>query len=316
MAYLGVWEANVWGKRDINDVGIRTDKLGRAVITKNNVEYVLHVDGDRISGSHDWFGTISGKQLVGARIELLKNGSPHYNITIARVRRDVVFPIGNPDPIETYAMVWHDPGTGASAGKALCNDVLPYNAETKYFQLFGMDPDEALIYRGDRYDTKAKTMNQKPEDDWFNIGCAGQTLAKMYLNRSTVYSQPQPNHEQRQSMLKMLVADYCGTRTGLGKTFTLTGEPIAWKGGLQTSYPSMAVLTTDEPPLDARWNSDGAVCMYNPRMQKSFLPDAAIFYDAHQQILDACPSLPDCENHDPEDLDGARYISANRVPLQ
>src|SRR5215212_5688319 len=150
-------------------------------------------------------------------------------------------------------MVWNLPGTDASAGKALCNEILLPNNDAKNFELFGMEPNETLVFEGDRFDTKAKTMNASADNTWFNFGCAGHALAKLYLNRSTVNTQPQPSWEQRQAMFKMIVGDYCGSRTGLGETFTLTGEPIMWKGGLQTSYPSQGQPTIYEAPLDARW---------------------------------------------------------------
>ncbi|HEY5946180.1 MAG TPA: ADYC domain-containing protein, partial [Kofleriaceae bacterium] len=191
-----------------------------------------------------------------------------------------------------------------------------YTSDAKTFDLYGMLTNEAVVYEGDRFDTALKTMSLTADNTWFSFGCAGHALAKLYITRNTVNTQPQPDWALRQSVFKMFVGDYCGARNNVGETFTLTGEPIAWKGGLQTDFAIEATLTTNEPPLDARWDEAGATCLYEPRMQISSNPQApTLFPNAMKQILDACPTLPICTNTDPHAFDGARVVSANRVPI-
>ena len=53
------------------------------------------------------------------------------------------------------------------------------------------------------------TLNSRADSGWFNIGCAGHTLSKMYLTRNTLASQDAMSGqwEERQATLKMLTAD-------------------------------------------------------------------------------------------------------------
>jgi hypothetical protein len=316
IGHEGVWEANLWGVPDINGVSIKTGKGGGAVIIKGNVPYQLYVQNGQIRGVRNSF-VISGKNLVGARIPLLKYGVPFYDITISDVRpAGISFTAGNPDPIETYVLNYVPPGAPPSSGKPFCNEQLVYTSDAKTFELYGMLNNELVVYEGDRFDTALKTMSTSADNTWFNFGCAGHALAKLYITRNTVNSQPQPDWAVRQSVFKMLVGDYCGARNNRGETFTLTGEPIAWKGGLQADFPIEATLTTNEPPLDARWDEAGATCLYEPRMQISSNPEApTLFPNARKQIIDACPTIPICTDTDPNALDGARIVSANRVAI-
>jgi hypothetical protein len=313
--HYGVWEANLWGRRDVNGIHLRTTETGRAAIYKEDTAYDLHVEKGKISGTHAVHGTISGKDLVGMRIELLQEDEPYYNITIKHVGDGVAFEAAPNDGVETYTMVWHD-GVSADNGKAVCNSIGGNGPDEKLFHLFGMLPTETVAFEGDRFDPYAMTTAAKADNDWFNFGCAGHTLAKLYLLRYTVNTMQVDDWAQRQTMLKMFVGDYCGS----GKTFTRAFEPIGWKGGHHPNYDPLVQFTTDpnDHPLDARWNPKGAACVRNPRMQWSTHADWSAEFtnpDALTRIRDACHWLPICDNNDPEDLAGALVVSANRLPL-
>lgn len=76
-----------------------------------------------------------------------------------------------------------------------------------------MELDEAIVFETDRFDAASKTMDPVGDPRWFNIGCAGHTLAKMHLTRNTIASGAAAHGvsaNDRQATLKMLVADYCG----------------------------------------------------------------------------------------------------------
>ena len=131
----------------------------------------------------------------------------------------------------------------------------PRSAEggTRWESIKGM----AVIFRGDRYDEKAKTVNETGgTDTWFNIACAGTTVAKMHLLRHTWAGNRdgrRPTSEnQRQAVLKMLVADYCGN----GKPFTVDGHPLVYAYN-KAWEPSVDFTTAAS--LDAVWNASHAV---------------------------------------------------------
>jgi hypothetical protein len=92
-------------------------------------------------------------------------------------------------------------------------------------------------------------------------------MAKMHLLRHTTAGidptgqVPVAPDKQRQSMLKMLTADYCGT----GQSFTVNGHPLRYmdRAGIYTANP---VDVSDLPNLEAIWGPQGAVCINKPRM--------------------------------------------------
>jgi hypothetical protein len=308
VAHYGLWEQNIWGVPDRNGISIRTTN-SRAYMTNGGVPYELWVEGGRLYGRNKAAGYISGMALIGSTIELMHEGAPYYDITITGVRTaGSAFIAGDPGSVETYKMVWHEPGTSSNSGKALCESQLAPTSDAKTYDLHGMLPDETLLFEGDRYDIETMTTEQGGDDAWFNFGCAGHTLAKLYLSRNTIRTQPVPDWKQRQTTLKMFVADYCGG----GTPMTLAGEPLVWKGGLTTDYPHGIALAS----LDARWFEGGATCLGEPRMKISSNPQAPTQFPAPvTQIFKECDrvgrTLPFCTNADYHDMDGTTLVSAN-----
>ncbi len=315
LAHYGLWEANIHGLPDVDGVAIRSLN-GNAYLTKGTTRYSLYVANGQLFG---WYFnkltmqvvTISGTALVGSEIELVRNGTPYYTIYIAAVHRTASFVVGAPSTIETYGLRWHEPGTLPSSGKNLCNEVLAASPYNKQFELAGMYPDDTLLFEGDRYDPDKKTTAQGANTDWFNFGCAGHTLAKLYVTRSTYFTQPQPDWAMRQTMLKALSADYCGA----GTPYTLAGEPLVWKGGPQQDFvalPAGHSITS----LDARWYEGGAICYDEPRIKvtTNLGVIGTPLADPETAIRAECPQLPKCTNHDWTMLDGAKLVTANWVP--
>jgi hypothetical protein len=130
-------------------------------------------------------------------------------------------------------------------------------------------------YRGPGY-----VVASDPDSTWFNIACEGTAIAKLHLLRHTAASQvgrtgpvvhPQRTTtiSQRQTLLKMLTADYCG----IGFPFTENGHPLSyafeqrWEPLFpRTNGSAVAFREIVHASIDALWNQDGAVCLAVPRL--------------------------------------------------
>jgi ADYC domain len=130
----------------------------------------------------------------------------------------------------------------------------------------------AIAFAGDRYDPVAKTVEIVGKDSpWFNLACAGTAPAKMHLMRHTsagasVGSSATPywtTGEERQAMLKMFAADYCGT----GDAYTGDGQPLRY-GDANHWYPATPVISAtgaSSGDVEALWTAGGAACVDTPR---------------------------------------------------
>jgi hypothetical protein len=122
----------------------------------------------------------------------------------------------------------------------------------------------ALIFRGDRYDARAKTISLDA-GSWFNLACAGTAASKLHLLRHTTAG-TDVNHRttlgERHAMLKMLTADYCGN----GTSYTEDGVALLYADH-QGWHPAGIDLGIPEQRkrLEAIWNERGAVCIDTPR---------------------------------------------------
>lgn len=256
---LRVHELNLDGLSNAQGIALETGGAA-AKITKGLVEYELTVSGSRIVGTRPGSPPLTGGALVGAELRLNKNGQTHL-ITIDTVRTiSYSYAIGSPGTLEAYRFSWIDSAQQPSVRHSLCA-----NSPEAPIELFSMELDEAIVFETDRFDAASKTMDPVGDPRWFNIGCAGHTLAKMHLTRNTIASGAAAHGvsaNDRQATLKMLVADYCGT----GKAFTVAGEPLRWKGGAMTSFYTPPVS------LEARWTHQGAACLNVPRLRDTSSP--------------------------------------------
>jgi hypothetical protein len=148
----------------------------------------------------------------------------------------------------------------------------------------------AIAFTGDRYDPERKTVTDaEPGSSWFNLACAGTATAKMHLSRHTnagawtlstwhaggdVLDGGAPfrlDVGQRQAMLKMYAADYCGD----GSAFTIDGQPLLYEDEKRWYTPPPPVLPlaiaadgTLSPTgarVEALWTPTGAACVTTPR---------------------------------------------------
>lgn len=266
VARNGMWEANLYGEPDVNKISLqtrpptKTDWRRRAQIWDAfGRPYDLYVKNGFISGINPTTGRkISGASLIGAKLHVLQSGQPLYHIRIDNVRW-IKTPVGAPDLIEVYKMVWVP--QQASLGEGTLCDMNDYKWDDikDADQLQGMRSNETLVFEGDRIDRDTLTMNKNEgwDPSWFNFGCAGRTLAKLRMTRKT-QGNGTGDWSARQAALKMLSADYCGT----GDTFTRTGTRIGW-------MDDENLVTYARPPvqLEARWNEHGAYCVDAARLQ-------------------------------------------------
>lgn len=324
MSIYGTWEFETTGVR--NNQGFAVLGLG-----KGPNFYGLKVENSRIIGKDAARNVaLAGSSLVGARIYLEIRGRQSA-IEITGVGRidEVVRPH---DGLETYVLDWGEvigsplPGPMA-AGSVIENTNVPQLdilqsvcPEPKWFTqphagsvpewdetvAIGMSPYHSLVFEGDRFDPRTRTVDPQPNDDWFNIGCGTSTLAKLRLTRNTLHTSPGWAHVQ--AALKMLSADYCGG----GESFTFPGEPLVWRDRVEMTYYTLA----RNSDLEARWDENGAVCVFSPRLLRTNNRDASSkFPDLMSAIESECKSrgraLSKCGNTDPLTWDRELVTSAN-----
>lgn len=138
----------------------------------------------------------------------------------------------------------------------------------------------AFLIDDERYDRDAKKALAEDAEGWFNIACAGSTLAKMVLmhyDPNVKAVDPyRTTPAQRTAVLKMLTADYLGT----GEPFTEGGVRLEWAD----TFVGHQASDTTSP--EAVWDQFGAVCLEAPRLLTRYT-------DYWCDLHDACPS-PDC----------------------
>lgn len=257
------------GFHELQKYGLKNDE-GIAItgFVKNGVSYQLDVTGNALSGTRPG-DLIEHDLLVGAEIHVSVHGVDEWRIQITAVGSAPFFVAasGLPDAVETYVLeyghslkndppttwtnvcggLWVPPEDWIHVGDTMVN------AET-----LGQAPVDSILFDSDRIDASKMTLNDRADTNWFNIGCAGHTLSKLFLTRNMIASQgssSRSKHDERQATLKLLTGDYFGD----GTPFTVAGQRIDWQGG-GVSYFS------PPGPLEARWDANGATCLNTPRM--------------------------------------------------
>ncbi len=284
---------------------------------KSGRTYQLDVSNGELSGTRRGSPRLEHAALVGAEIYLALNGRDSYRIRISAIGR-VPYLVAPAGWVETYVleygrsqfgetpMDWANvcggrwaPPEEISTGPV--GDLhVPGNPET-----YGQLAIEAILFDQDRIDMATKTLNNRGDAGWFNIGCAGHTLSKMHLTHNTIASQgatASGRWAERQATLKLLTADYCGD----GTAFTVAGQRLDWQGGGVTYY---------SPPLalEARWTEDGAVCLDTPRMTQPSTPEGAAAYpDIEGLIAQHCQRPPPCGDSNPMNMSRSYRVSALR----
>jgi hypothetical protein len=140
----------------------------------------------------------------------------------------------------------------------------------------------AFLIDDERYDRDAKqALAGNDAEGWFNIACAGSTLAKMVLlhyDPNVAAVDPvQTFPYERTAVIKMLTADYLG----IGEAFTQAGTKLKWADKLGLYPPPAAGIS------EAVWDENGAVCLDQPRL-------TTVDPDIYTKIQDKCLATPGC----------------------
>jgi cytochrome c peroxidase len=283
-----------------NDQGFRiVDFRIRDPLTGKEIALTADVNNDSLIGRQATGQDLSGHQLKGAYLTL----------------KGISGPAACPD-IDTITVTIKD----VTYRPFLAECTPPYQCDSRQVPIYtftatngdgcplevcrpGLNPDDsshpnlsgdAVIFQGDTYDERTFQVTETPTSNnlhgIINIACLGSATSKLHLLRHTSASQsagvPSSTPLQRQSLLRLLTGDYCGS----GDLFTQNGIPIHL-GFNNSPYQPTAdskfqIATTDI--VDARWNDTGATCIGAPRLGVGIL----------DQIKNACKtlghSLPDC----------------------
>ena len=207
--------------------------------------------------------TLTGFDVLQAKILLQMNGGGIVYLEITDI--DVVESWANSgSPVTVYRASYTNQGQQQS----LCPHGNPEN------QWFTVIADEL-------YDPTTHAIT--PSTTSLTIACVGQAAAKLKM----LDYHPRGNYgsslEQRETTLRMITADYCGT----GQSFTAQGVRVAWSNEAGTVEPPF-----NEDILEAKWGRDGALCLDYPR---------EVSLDT---VLDVC-ELPSCDGN-PE-FEGAEW---------
>jgi len=261
---------------------------------KNGVDYKIDVSKGHLRGLRST-GTLYGNALVGAQIWVNHKSAGAYVIRIADVAGAPLWAKLTSQSIwvETYLLKWTRVYNGVPSTRWLntCQDPI---------KDMGMQAYHSVLFEGDRIDAKAKKLFGV-DTSWFNVGCAGSTLAKMYLTGHTEASIAYgftTTLDERQTALKMFSADFCGD----GAAFTVGGTPLQWmddKGWMDYTGPVK---------LEARWTAAGASCLNTPRITDLALIDVGDYPDIDAALLAHCGyKLPACE---PDDTDPKHHLTS------
>jgi hypothetical protein len=186
------------------------------------------------------------------------------------------------------------PGSGSAPPATLRPHITSLGGGSDYAAIAGL----VVIFRGDQYIETGFQVRSDPESTWFNITCAGTAIGKLHMLRHTSASShggPTPPRSrcakrdgrptdtdtfrdlgarittvpQRQALLRMLTADYCG----VGHSFTINGLRLAytfnqaWEPQIGYEGRPTRFAETSIASIDALWDSNGAVCIGTPRLQ-------------------------------------------------
>ena len=304
------WLPNLAGLE--NQAGLKIVRF-----TKAGTSYRLDVRDGRLYGYQGIVLALSGQALVDARIVMQHAGSgSHFAIRIASVQSNVNYwaaPQAQPAPtLESYRLEWNFSdalgNTTTSRWTNVCSRASEVPADnTPPVDMPGfvaMSGYNTLLFEGDRVDAGHKMFLSALDSKWFNFGCAGSALAKMALMghtqaaRSAGYDTTIP---ERTTLLKMFVADYCGT----GAVWTVAGQPLSWKDnrGFIDHAPNATI--------EARWTAQGASCLQKIRIDSNPIQLATDTYGMGPHMPSCLTPIPTCANTNPWDTAGTHLVSAN-----
>lgn len=315
------------GFHELHEGGLANTEGFRIVeLRKGSITYRADVRGGKLyglgrAGEIQLAAAQPWANLIGARLVIAHTSGSKYVVEIVAADTAVDYwaqlPGAGPQPkLESYILRWartHDGVNPASRWKNVCSKASP----ALDVDALTMHGEHALLFEGDRIDAKGKTVSAIADDLWFNIGCAAHALSKLYLTGHTRAAGGDgfmTTTDHRQTMLKMLVADYCGD----GIPFTVAGTPLSWHDANSWMTHAPALHS-----IEARWTPNGASCLEHPRIDVNSSPQSTLVAPggAEPEIAASCvvrpPRCSELEppNEDPDDLAGAYLVSANPPPV-
>jgi hypothetical protein len=245
----------------------------------------LDVEGDRLLGRLAGQPAVEGAELEGATIDLLSSSGYSVPVHIEWTGETdfwVSAPAG-PARTSVYKLTTMLP-TGILG--SICDELPAVSGTISVDD--DIDPAElAVVFEGDRYNSHSGIIEIPGKTGWFNIACVGTALAKMHLLRHTSAgngSTSSPSWEQRQAMLRLLSADYCGD----GDAYARNGTPLLFEdqdGRFRPNAPSGNIESLN---VEAIWTAAGALCLDDPRSWDTWRSHAEL--RAH--IVAACQDSP------------------------
>ena len=243
----------------------------------------LKVDGDVLHPEHQPIVQAGSRLLLGP--PETPDGprlAPTYALTITKVHDSDFWVARTPGSAPEKFPVYEFSATDLTndCPVQVCEPGLDSESDTTN-NLFGT----AVIFRGDYYD-EAYTVRITPptdyDDDVFNISCNGTDLSKLHRFRHTSAAKilpgdpPPPPVDERQTLLRLLSADYCGA----GHPFTHNGVPLNLAFDPMMGFNSATASMTPgsgfrlTPPfaahsVEAMWDKNGATCIGDPRLGTS-----------------------------------------------
>lgn len=190
--------------------------------------------------------------------------------------------------VEAYEMNWSEAfgSVPIFQWKNLCEHAMLPDHSPDLVGPTTVPNDVTFVFEGERIDAKHKTIVDW-DTRWFNLGCAGHTFMKMYLTGHVGAAESMnyiTSREQRQAIMKMFAADYCGD----GYAFTLPGVLLQRKD--DNGWFS---YTSPIASIEARWKAEGATCINIPRTQAHPTLDTSAKWPAGvmQEIKVRCPDV-------------------------
>jgi ADYC domain len=312
IASFGFWELNfptVLGTPGLpNNVGMQV--LGFA---QGGSLYLPKVFAGKLTATRD-ATTLSGSALVGGSL---------YLGTDTRLFRIGITEVGSVESwaqpttkaphvmLESYKLNWSEfVNNGWGDPRDLCPHP-PDRESGDGLTMIGQFAFHTLLFEGDRIDPIGK-RDTGVDTTWVNLGCAGSALAKMALTGHTEAARVARTFvtklAERQTMLKLLAADYCGD----GTPFTVPGQPLNWRDDRGTMKLAALIAQPPKPlVLESRWTPDGAACLDKPRIDAHWtqLGNTTFGADVYDQVQQHCTTpLPPC---DPSfEVEGYHLLSA------
>jgi ADYC domain len=219
--------------------------------------FSLHVDGDRLRG--DDGTSIPVWDVVGTTLLLENDRGVDFQVTVVDTHQMRAWDRmgASSHSMQSVQLTVHQVDTDDLVTYPLCK-----GEELASDPDWAAHPYDALVFAGDVFDADRKTVGERPPGSaWATFACAGTATAKMHLLRHTVAGSVDgfsATIAERQAMLKMLTADYCGD----GTAYTQNGQPLDYADDNAAPFSS---LDAGEA-LEAIWSAGGAVCLNHPRL--------------------------------------------------